>query len=73
MRVEIEVRMRCCWCRATNFATWLMPESQRRPTSQDLDAFTAQQVSDFVCKGCGGPRGVTVAIYRTDEASKKVG
>ena len=71
MRTEIEVRLRCCWCRTNNFATWLTPETQRRPNAADIDAFTAQQVRNFVCKACGGPRGVTVAIYRADEVEAK--
>lgn len=67
MRTEIEARLRCCSCRATNTAKWVMPESQDRPTSQDLDAFSARQMRDFRCKECGGPRGVTMAIYRADD------
>ena len=67
MRTEIEVRLRCRLCRAINIATWPMPEGQERPTPPNLDAFSARQVRAFVCKECGGSRGIVVAVYSSDE------
>ena len=71
MRTEIEVRLRCCWCRADNFATWLVPKGQPSPSRAALDHFIAQQLEDFSCKECGGPRGATVAVYRADDVEER--
>ena len=71
MRTEIEVRLRCCWCRADNFASWLVPKDQPSPSRVALDRFVADQVQRFVCVSCGGPRGATVAVYVLDDGEAK--